>query len=120
MIGPRPAPTRLTIATIAPRAHADLRAAAKKRPVFPPLAISRAVEACLGEASSPPSIEPRRRAAPPASKLFIQAFPNPALFSPNFSKDFFGGFVGFQGLATSEPPFCPPPNILRAAPAPRR
>jgi hypothetical protein len=33
------------------------------------------------------------------SKLFLQAFPNLPLFPPNFSKHFFGDFVGFQGLA---------------------
>jgi hypothetical protein len=34
---------------------------------------------------------------PPPS--FFQAFPNFRLFSPSFSKECFGGFVGFQGVA---------------------
>ena len=29
---------------------------------------------------------------------FLQAFPNLACFSPSFSKQSFGGFVGFQGV----------------------
>jgi hypothetical protein len=33
------------------------------------------------------------------SKPFFQAFPNLRLFSPNISKESFGGFVGFQGVA---------------------
>jgi len=31
---------------------------------------------------------------------FFQAFPNLGLFSPSFSKESFGGFVGFQGVAS--------------------
>jgi hypothetical protein len=32
-------------------------------------------------------------------QAFLQAFPNLRLFSPSFSKECFGGFVGFQGVA---------------------
>jgi hypothetical protein len=32
-------------------------------------------------------------------QAFLQAFPNLRLFSPSFSKESFGGFVGFQGVA---------------------
>src|SRR5271170_3181790 len=35
-----------------------------------------------------------------ASKLFLQAFPNLACFCPSFSKESFGRFVGFQGVAS--------------------
>jgi hypothetical protein len=38
-----------------------------------------------------------------ASKLFLQAFPNFGLFPPSFSKESFGGFVGFQWLASLQP-----------------
>jgi hypothetical protein len=31
-------------------------------------------------------------------QAFFQAFPNLRLFSPNISKESFGGFVGFQGV----------------------
>jgi hypothetical protein len=31
---------------------------------------------------------------------FFQAFPNPGSLSPSFSKEGFGGFVGFQGVAS--------------------
>jgi hypothetical protein len=31
---------------------------------------------------------------------FFQAFPNLGLFSPSFSKESFGGFLGFQGVAS--------------------
>jgi hypothetical protein len=30
----------------------------------------------------------------------FQAFPKPACFCPSFSKDSFGRFVGFQGVAS--------------------
>jgi hypothetical protein len=32
-------------------------------------------------------------------QVFFQTFPNFRLFSPSFFKEFFGGFVGFQGVA---------------------
>ena len=35
-----------------------------------------------------------------ASKLFLQAFPNLGCFCPSFSKESFGRFVGFQGVAS--------------------
>src|ERR1700674_4869378 len=31
---------------------------------------------------------------------FFQAFPNPGCFVPSFSKQIFGRFVGFQGVAS--------------------
>jgi hypothetical protein len=31
---------------------------------------------------------------------FFQAFPNPGCFAPSFSKQIFGRFVGFQGVAS--------------------
>src|SRR5271169_6223667 len=44
-------------------------------------------------------IRSRARAAGLAStQHFCQAFPNLACFCPSFSKDFFGGFVGSQGV----------------------
>ena len=50
------------------------------------------------------SAEPRcgRRAGlrPPPAQAFCQAFPNPACFRPRISKHFFGGFVGFQWVAS--------------------
>jgi hypothetical protein len=47
-----------------------------------------------------------------ASKLFLQAFPNLGCFCPSFSKESFGRFVGFQGVARLPNPKCPLPNIL--------
>jgi hypothetical protein len=38
------------------------------------------------------------RAPLASSKHFCQAFPNLSHFCPSFSKDSFGGFVGFQGV----------------------
>src|SRR5271163_4110133 len=35
-----------------------------------------------------------------ASQAFLQAFPNLACFCPSFSKQIFGRFVGFQGVAS--------------------
>jgi hypothetical protein len=35
-------------------------------------------------------------------QAFFQAFPNLRLFSPNISKEIFGGFVGLQGSQTEE------------------
>ena len=40
---------------------------------------------------------------------FFQAFPKPACFCPSFSKDSFGRFVGFQGVAS-------PKNLKDVAP----
>ena len=63
---------------------------------------------------------------------FFQAFPNPGCFAPSFSKQIFGRFVGFQGVASLKAPkrclskfFCgSPPPFSRipdaAAPAFRR
>src|SRR5579863_6186754 len=39
-----------------------------------------------------------RAAGPRQQPTFCQAFPNLACFCPSFSKHFFGGFVGFQGV----------------------
>jgi hypothetical protein len=50
-----------------------------------------------------------------SSKLFPQAFPNPAPLSPNFSKDLFGGFGEFQGVASFVGSFCVSPNVSRIA-----
>jgi hypothetical protein len=36
----------------------------------------------------------------PLAPSFFQGFPNPSHFSPSFSKESFGGFVGFQRVAT--------------------
>ena len=44
-------------------------------------------------------------------QAFGQAFPNLSCFSPSFSKDSFGGFVGFQGLARLPNPKSPFPNF---------
>jgi hypothetical protein len=33
---------------------------------------------------------------------FFQAFPKSGSFSPSFSKESFGGFVGFQGVASHQ------------------
>src|SRR5271155_6179230 len=35
-----------------------------------------------------------------ASQAFLQAFPNLGCFCPSFSKQIFGRFVGFQGVAS--------------------
>src|SRR5277367_2566529 len=35
-----------------------------------------------------------------ASQAFLQAFPNLGCFRPSFSKQIFGRFVGFQGVAS--------------------
>jgi hypothetical protein len=35
-----------------------------------------------------------------ASQAFLQAFPNLGCFRPSFSKQSFGRFVGFQGVAS--------------------
>ena len=49
--------------------------------------------------------------APPVSKPFDQAFPNLGLFPPNFSKDSFGRFVGFQRLTIAAGPNGVSPNF---------
>jgi hypothetical protein len=54
--------------------------------------------------------------AEPPVQAFFQAFPNPSLFPPRISKEFFGGFVGFQGFAIDANPKCPPPNFFAASP----
>jgi hypothetical protein len=56
--------------------------------------------------------------AEPPVQAFFQAFPNPSLFPPRISKEFFGGFVGFQGFAIDANPKCPPPNF--SPPRPRK
>jgi hypothetical protein len=38
------------------------------------------------------------------AQAFFQAFPNLSLISPSSSKDSFGGFAKFQGLATESKP----------------
>ena len=58
------------------------------------------------------------------SKLFCQAFPNPAHFSPSLSKNSFGGFVGFQWVTTLQTPILASSKFLisradRSAPGPR-
>ena len=45
-------------------------------------------------------------------QAFLQAFPNLGCFSPSFSKESFGRFVGFQWVARLPNPKCPLPNIL--------
>ena len=51
-----------------------------------------------------------------ALQAFLQAFPKLGCFSPSFSKESFGRFVGFQWVASLPNPKCPHPNIL---PSPR-
>jgi hypothetical protein len=51
-----------------------------------------------------------------ARRAFLQAFPKLGCFSPSFSKESFGRFVGFQWVASLPNPKCPHPNIL---PSPR-
>ena len=53
--------------------------------------------------------QPLGRVPPPAS--FVQGFPNLACFSPSFSKDSFGDFVGFQGVTRAQNQKCPHPNF---------
>src|SRR5277367_5450672 len=62
-----------------------------------------------------------------ASQAFLQAFPNLGCFCPSFSKQIFGRFVGFQGVASLKnlndvsPNFCgsrPPFSRIPAAAAP--
>jgi hypothetical protein len=48
---------------------------------------------------------------------FLQAFPNLACFAPSFSKQSFGGFVGFQGVASLQNPKCSLPNFLPLPPS---
>jgi hypothetical protein len=48
---------------------------------------------------------------------FLQAFPNLACFAPSFSKQSFGGFVGFQGVASLQNPKCGTPNFLPLPPS---
>ena len=45
-------------------------------------------------------------------QAFLQAFPNLGCFSPSFSKESFGRFVGFQWVARLPNPMSPLPNIL--------
>ena len=45
-------------------------------------------------------------------QAFLQAFPNLGCFSPSFSKESFGRFVGFQWVARLPNPKSPLPNIL--------
>src|SRR5271169_1203228 len=52
-----------------------------------------------------------------ASQAFPQAFPNLGCFRPSFSKQIFGRFVGFQGVASLKNLNDVPPNFF-AAPAP--
>jgi hypothetical protein len=52
---------------------------------------------------------------PRACKSFSQGFPNLALLFPNFSKESFGGFVGFQRLAIAEEPVSNSPNFCGRA-----
>ena len=47
---------------------------------------------------------------------FLQGFPNPSCFCPSFSKQFFGGFVGFQKVTRVPNLESPLPNLF-AAPA---
>src|SRR5271170_936513 len=53
-------------------------------------------------------------------KLFLQAFPNLSHFSPSFSKDSFGRFVGFQGLQASKAHYDDSPNFCGSAESARR
>src|SRR5271168_429960 len=51
------------------------------------------------------------------SQAFLQAFPNlgcfrPSFFRPSFSKQIFGRFVGFQGVASIKNLNDVPPNFL--------
>jgi hypothetical protein len=46
----------------------------------------------------------------------FQAFPKPACFCPSFSKDSFGRFLGFQGVASLKNPKDVAPNFLRCLP----
>jgi hypothetical protein len=59
------------------------------------------------------------RTVPRACKSFSQGFPNLALYSPNFSKESFGGFVGFQRLAIAEGSNSLSPNFCGRAAAGR-
>src|SRR5271155_2779348 len=49
-------------------------------------------------------------------QAFLQAFPNLSLFSPSFSKQSFGGFVGFQGVTRPPDQKAPLPNFFAAPP----
>jgi hypothetical protein len=51
-----------------------------------------------------------------ASHAFLQAFPNLGCFCPSFSKQFFGRFVGFQGVASLKNLNDVSPNFLRLRP----
>jgi hypothetical protein len=44
----------------------------------------------------------RRPRASARRQAFFQAFPNLSLFSPRISKESFGDFVGFQGVAKTQ------------------
>jgi hypothetical protein len=46
----------------------------------------------------PYNAKPRPHAGSRQQPTFCQTFPNLACFCPSFSKHFFGGFVGFQGV----------------------
>jgi hypothetical protein len=48
-----------------------------------------------------------------ASQVFLQAFPNLGCFRPSFSKQSFGRFVGFQGVASLKNLNDVAPNFLR-------
>src|SRR5277367_2006154 len=47
-------------------------------------------------------------------QAFWQAFPNLACFAPSISKECFGGFVGFQGVASPKNLNDVPPNFFVA------
>ncbi len=59
-------------------------------------------ETQLGDARTPPA----------SAKLFLQTFPNLGRVSPSFSKDSFGGFVGFQWVASLPNQKDPSPNFF--------
>jgi len=70
------------------------------------------------------SLRSKARSAPPAGggggimaglQTLLQAFPNLGLFSPSFSKESFGGFVGFQRVTRVKNLKSPLPNFFRRA-----
>jgi hypothetical protein len=50
-------------------------------------------------------------------QAFLQAFPNLSCFRPSFSKESFGGFVGFQGVTRPPNLKAPLPNFFVRLPS---
>ena len=56
----------------------------------------------------------QRRRNKDGLQAFLQAFPNLSCFCPSFSKESFGGFVGFQGVTRPPNHKGPSPNFFVA------